>query len=261
MLTLSHPANYSPRVAISDRKQREWRMREDLILEHVDAMFRESGYLGLNLDQLAERIEYSKATIYNHFPSKEDLVLAVSLRHMAKRREFFARALTFAGRPRERMFVIGLADAVIAGLHPHAFAMAQLAQSPSIWEKTAPRLRQTFGLTSGDCMKAPREIIRQARREGDLPKSSPGEDQILFGLVGMSRGAHLLSSGPGDHRALLGPEAPEADELLKRNYHVFLDGTGWRPLQAEWDYAKTERRIWSEVFPAEVAELGGRHGG
>ena len=121
-------------MAIADRKERALRERENLILAHSDAMLAESGYLGLNLDEVARRIEYSKATIYNHFKSKEDLVLAVAVSHLLTRTELFARALTFEGTTRERMFVIGAADVILAKVHPHWFPIMQLVRTQSIWE-------------------------------------------------------------------------------------------------------------------------------
>jgi AcrR family transcriptional regulator len=242
-------------MAISDRKLRAWKMRESLILDHADRMFRESGYLGLNLDHLAERIEYSKATIYNHFASKEDLVLAVSITHIERRAMLFSRALTFSGRSRERIFGIGMADLMIARLHPHAFGMLQLAQSPSIWEKTQPTLRDQFSHALGGCMRAPGEIVRQARVEGDLPDGSVSDEQILYGLVSMSKGALLLSSGPKTHTAMFGDCPDDPLDLLKANYHLFLDGVGWQPTTDSWDYNRTEQRLLAELFPEECAQL------
>ena len=37
--------------------------------------------------------------------------------------------------------------------------------------------------------------------------------------------------------------------VLRRSGSVLLDGYGWRPLSAEWDYRKTMRRIYGELFP------------
>ena len=56
------------------RKQREIAQREDLILETARKMLLERGYLGLTMDRIAEEIEYSKGTVYQHFSSKEDLI-------------------------------------------------------------------------------------------------------------------------------------------------------------------------------------------
>ncbi len=64
-------------MAISTRKERQLREREELILDRAREMLAEKGYLGLKLDELAEAVEYSKGTLYQHFSSKEDMILAI----------------------------------------------------------------------------------------------------------------------------------------------------------------------------------------
>ena len=233
-------------MGIADRKERERREREKLILDHADDLLRFNGYLGLNLDELAKRIEYSKATIYNHFQSKEDLVLAVAIMHIDARTDYFQRALTFNGRPRERMFAIGIADHLLAQFYPHGFPTMQLVRTQSIWEKAAPERQDRFTDRNGSCVNIAMEIIRQAKVEGDLGPDSPPEDQILSGLVSMAKGAHLLADTNICDGTDLNPL-----KYLNANYHLFLDGAGWKPFSSEWDFEDTEKRIWNELFSVE----------
>jgi hypothetical protein len=37
--------------------------------------------------------------------------------------------------------------------------------------------------------------------------------------------------------------------LVRQNQDRMCDGWGWKPLLGEWDYAATDQRIRSEVFP------------
>lgn len=239
-------------MAIADRKLREWNLREQLILETADELLNQHGYLGLNLDHLAKRIEYSKATVYNHFTSKEDLVLAVVTMHLKTRNEYFSRALTFDGRARERVFVIGIADMILAKLYPQWFSLMQLVSTPSIWEKADNKRHQAYAFTSSQCMKVMFEIIRQARNCGDLAEEYPTDGHILSGLVSMAKGTHLLTEG----LPLLSDQAGiHPQDLLFDNYNLFLDGVGWRPLTTEWDYDATQARIESEVFGEEMRRL------
>ncbi len=239
-------------MAIADRKLRAWNEREQLIVDCADAMLRSSGYLGLNLDQLAERIEYSKATIYNHFESKEDLILSVVTRHVEMRSDLFVRALTFDGCSRERMFVIGIADMILAKRHPHWSEVLQLIQTQSIVDRTTPERRAAYEKVLARCMGIIVEILRQARTSGDLPADAPSDLHVMGGLMCLSKGAHLLESGGGlsDSGASLRPL-----ETLFDNYHIFLDGVGWRPLRTEHDYAATEKRIRKELFSRELAQI------
>lgn len=237
-------------MAIADRKARARNEREKLILEHADDLLRFNGYLGLNLDELAVRIEYSKATIYNHFSSKEDLVLAVATRHLQTRAELFGRVLTLQGRTRERMLAIGLADQIMAQLFPHGFPLLQLVRTKSIWERATEGRQEAYYEMSGGCIQTALEIVRQAKAEGDLGEGSPPIENIISGLVSLAKGAHLLAEG---ERMFPEESGIEPLDLLNDNYQIFLDGAGWAPLRSDWDYRASEQRIKKELFATEIA--------
>src|SRR6516225_5463962 len=63
---------------IQARKERERAAREELILDHAQRMLLRDGFQNLNLDELAEAVEYSKGTLYLHFKTKEDIALRSS---------------------------------------------------------------------------------------------------------------------------------------------------------------------------------------
>jgi len=58
-------------------KEREKGRREREILRNARHLIHESGYGDLNMDALAESVGISKPTLYQHFKSKEDLVVRV----------------------------------------------------------------------------------------------------------------------------------------------------------------------------------------
>jgi AcrR family transcriptional regulator len=58
-------------------KERERRRREDEILLCARRMIHESGAADLNMDQLADAVGVSKPTLYQHFRSKDDLIVRV----------------------------------------------------------------------------------------------------------------------------------------------------------------------------------------
>ena len=67
-------------LAVSEsltRRERERLMRRREILEAARAVFAEKGYTNATLDEVAQRAEYGKGTIYNYFDSKDDLLLAI----------------------------------------------------------------------------------------------------------------------------------------------------------------------------------------
>src|SRR6516165_6282334 len=103
---------------IQVRKDRERAAREELILDHAQRILLREGFQNLNLDHLAEAVEYSKGTLYLHFKTKEDIALAVATRALKERADFFERTLKFQGRSRERLVAVGFACCHFANVYP-----------------------------------------------------------------------------------------------------------------------------------------------
>ena len=100
------------------RKEREFQQREQLILDTAQNMLHEHGYAQLTMDRIAEAVEYSKGTIYNHFSSKEDLVCSLCCRCVSNLIELFKRAYDYPGTTRERFAAIGIAYSLYHQLNP-----------------------------------------------------------------------------------------------------------------------------------------------
>ncbi|MCU0710905.1 MAG: TetR/AcrR family transcriptional regulator [Pirellula sp.] len=59
------------------RKQRELERRAAEILAVAKPILINEGFQALSMDRVAAQMEYAKGTIYNHFPNKEEIVLAL----------------------------------------------------------------------------------------------------------------------------------------------------------------------------------------
>lgn len=68
-------------------RERQRQLREDAILDAAYDLLIEQGYAAMNMDDLAARAGVSKATLYQHFPSKDELVVSVILRLMRRGEE------------------------------------------------------------------------------------------------------------------------------------------------------------------------------
>lgn len=239
-------------MAIADRKRRAFEARENLVIEHADFLLGEHGYLGLNLDELADRVEYSKATLYHHFVSKEDLVLAVVDRHFAIRQDYFQRACGFSGLSRERMFAFGIADRLLSRQYPHGFPLVQLVRQPSIWAKCSDARKETYRTTGTSCFELGMRVAVDAIKEGELPESVP-PDQIVWGLISLSKGALLITEEAMFDE--LDDVGTQPLQYLFDNYHHFLDGAGWTPFFSDHDYGAAHERIVNELFAEEFSSL------
>jgi AcrR family transcriptional regulator len=241
-------------VTTISRKQREIREREELILDVARRMLIERGYLGVTMDRIAQEIEYSKGTVYQHFSSKEDLLVALAGETTRVRADLFSRAAAFRGPTRERMWAVGVADDLFVRLYPAHWQAEHVVRAASIQSKATRERLMALESTEMLCFTAVTGVIRDAIASGDLdvPEKSTPED-LAFGLWSMSFGAHFIAaSNPNLGSKGMG----ETDRSLRRNYNALLDGYGWRPLSTEIDYTETARRVLKEVFPDESRRAG-----
>ncbi len=64
-------------MGIAERKDREKQEMRTLIMEAATAMFIEEGYDKTSIRNIADKIEYSPATIYLYFKDKDELFFAI----------------------------------------------------------------------------------------------------------------------------------------------------------------------------------------
>src|SRR5262252_3251057 len=86
--------------SLKDRQREE---RERLILEAAEELLAEKGYHEMSIDEIAARVGVSKGTVYLHFPSKEELVLAFLGRGMRRFIEEATAALNASASPTARL--------------------------------------------------------------------------------------------------------------------------------------------------------------
>jgi len=69
-------------------KQRMLQVREDAIVHAVNRLLAEKGFDAMTVDEVAAQVGIAKASLYKHFPSKEDLAAAAMVRVMRKAQAF-----------------------------------------------------------------------------------------------------------------------------------------------------------------------------
>ncbi|MEL6330247.1 MAG: helix-turn-helix domain-containing protein [Planctomycetota bacterium] len=232
-------------MVASARRQRERLARERLIIDTARRMLAERGYLGLNMERIAEAIEYSKGTVYQHFASKEDLIAALCNDTAAARAEMFRKAASFDGRTRERVLAIGVADAIFIRRHPDHFAVESILDLESIASKITDERREQWIRTKSAMMDVLTQIVRDAIDAGDLrlPEGTP-LCAPLYGLWTQSVGHYRITSS----EPLPPFENVDLRRVLWQNYGRILDGYGWRPLSGDWDYGASANQISESVF-------------
>ena len=81
-----------------ERWTRERRLEHtrSLLLDAAEEVFAEKGFTPATLDDIAHAAGYTKGAIYKHFPTKEDLFLAVSDRYWRRYFDTFAEVMSSA---------------------------------------------------------------------------------------------------------------------------------------------------------------------
>ncbi|MBP6852730.1 MAG: TetR/AcrR family transcriptional regulator [Rhodoferax sp.] len=76
----------APRISF---KAQMLQVREDAIVQAVNRLLAEKGFDAMTVDEVAAKVGIAKASLYKHFPSKEDLAAAAMVRVMRRAQEFF----------------------------------------------------------------------------------------------------------------------------------------------------------------------------
>jgi AcrR family transcriptional regulator len=237
------------------RKQTEVRERERRFLDVARKMLIDHGFAGLNMDDLAKATQYSKGTVYGHFCSKEDLVTALAIQSMEQRLSLFDRASRFVGLPREQMLAIGVADELFVRLHPTYFRSELVIKMAEMESRVSPDRRETIERLDQQCFSWVLKIIESAIARGDLCVPAPRKpSDLVFAVFSLAIGTSTIIM----NFCPLLEKFQIADPFAsyRENAQVLLDGFGWKPLRAEWDYAATYQRIAQEIFPDECERIG-----
>ncbi len=71
-------------------KEQMLQAREDAIVTTVNRLLAEKGFEAMTVDEVAAAVGIAKASLYKHFPSKEDLATAAMVRVMRRAQAFLA---------------------------------------------------------------------------------------------------------------------------------------------------------------------------
>ena len=235
------------------RKQREFQQREQLILDTAQHMLHQHGYAQLTMERVAEAVEYSKGTIYNHFSSKEDLVCSLCCRCVSNLIELFKRAYDYSGTTRERFSAIGIAYSLYHQLNPLDAQNIQVVKTNAVREKLSTAKLQEMSALEHEITQLCMNLVNEAFESGDIAGTgNASADTIVFGFWSMLYGGMLLAQSDipledlGFSPVIL---------LLWNNSQRLMDAYGWKPLSKDADTDALFNSLCSALFAEEVCKL------
>lgn len=155
-------------MGIQERKEREKTQRRDDILNAAQEVFFEKGLQNATMDEIAEKAELSKGTIYLYYRSKEDLYLAVMMRGMELLYTMFAQA---TGKQRSAVEALrALADVYTQFFHEHRslFRMLHFSQTPQLHKQVSEEMRTACSIQNMKIWNFVQELIARGIEEGDI---------------------------------------------------------------------------------------------
>jgi AcrR family transcriptional regulator len=231
-----------------ERRQREVAEREDLFLDAALDLIRQDGLLNLQMARIAEKCEYAVGTLYLHFASKEDLLLALVTRVFRDYIELVRRAEAWQAPSRDRMFAVGVADMVFAKRYPDYYRVAQYSLCEVVWQAASTPRRQAFLEANDPLVEIVAGIVEEARRGGDLDPAGQTAQDMAVGVWALCGGFHQLAHAEG---VLQDFSVTDPYLLMCRHLQGLLDGFRWRPMSDPTNASALHaliERVRREVF-------------
>lgn len=239
----------APRV-LTEHSQAE---RELELIQQARLLIEQEGIHALTIDKLVTVVPYSKGTIYNHFTSKEDLLIAVANLCLEEVTELFRRAISYRGSSRERGLVLMLSYLIWARLHPMQLFIVLTAHSPSVVERADDKRTERHLQLEGVLMQEVVKIFNDAILEGALVLPEGMDVQrLVFAMWSASFGAMALVTSKCDCAGAIGLDI---EREFFTNVQMMADGMAWQPLSRSFDYRSVLKKASTELFAEEMALL------
>ncbi|MBX3421941.1 MAG: TetR/AcrR family transcriptional regulator [Pirellulaceae bacterium] len=210
------------------RKKQQIDQREQQILQLARGTLLSEGLGGLSMERLAAEMQFAKGTLYNHFPNKEEIVVALALESLELRRKLFETAAISRPRSRERMAAIGCACDLYASHFRQHFAIEEMLRSGAILEKSSEIRQKLVQQFEQRIMAIVAGVVRDAVAMGDLqlPKELSAEE-FVFGFWALMYGSQILmATSP----ALVDIGVNQPQRSIRYHGWTLMNGYNWQPL-------------------------------
>ncbi len=229
------------------RKQREIERRTLEILRVSRPILLQEGFQALSMDRVASQMEYAKGTIYNHFPNKEEIVVALAVQAMELRLELFKRGASVEGPSRVRLMGIGAACEFFTKSCMDDFLVEQWVRNNNIWDKTSEQRQALIRECEGHCMGIASSVVADGIQRGELiipPPLSPQE--FVFGFWALVFGSQLLTHSSPSLASIV---ILDPFNSIRVHSMTLLNGFDWQPLMSWETYQSTMEQLVETLTP------------
>ncbi|WP_428389426.1 TetR/AcrR family transcriptional regulator [Mucisphaera sp.] len=162
--------------------------KRDHILETAQKLFANQGYQRTSVDQIIAAAEVAKMTVYNHFPTKADLVTAVVRRRDQALIEYLTTKAAAADTPREKL--LALFDALEAFVKTNPSEGCTFLNVIAEYASADEEPRQAAANHKASCHKYIQHLATQARAADPQALA----DQLMLLIDGALSNARRLNN-------------------------------------------------------------------
>ena len=196
--------------SLKDRQREE---RERLILEAAEELLAEKGYHEMSIDEIAARVGVSKGTVYLHFPSKEELVLAYLGRGMRRFMQEATDALNASASPSDRLR--SLMELFYAGVFKGRNNLfTAIYENPELRNRMLDRKREFHGQWDALSERVS-QVFDEGKARGEFDATIP--TPVLVSLF-------WSLASPRTYERLVEQEQMPLDEMVNHLSRFFFKG-------------------------------------
>jgi AcrR family transcriptional regulator len=235
------------------RKQQEFHKREEKILNLSADILAKGGFNALTMDKVAQKMQYSKGTIYKHFANKEEIIASLGINCAQRMLSFFERAVGFDGNTREKMLAIFFAYQLNNKLNPTDFKNMQVLKSSPILTKITDKNIQAIKESEIATFTFVTNLIQEAidKKELATNKNMTPED-IVYAIWSQVYGSSLLMETEIDWKSL---KIRSTNDTTLNIINQLLDSLEWLPLTKDINYQKIMDKLRYDIFTEEYNSL------
>lgn len=193
-------------------KQRE--EREFLILQAAETLLFEKGFYEMSMDEIAAHVGIAKGTVYLHFGSKDELVVALFERNLNEFHAGLAGVIATPGTASERL--VALLRYVYSMMYNERFcSFRTVFESPEMRSRFAAKKQDGFRERWDALTQGIEDILEEGKASGEFDATVP--TPVMLSLF-------LGVFSPQNHERLIGRAKIPLDDLVAQLSYVLFHG-------------------------------------
>lgn len=202
-----------------NRKEREYQLRRELIIDVAEELFYKKGYENVTLGDIAKNADYTKKTLYSYITSKAELYLEVYYRGLVKRRSFMKKTMDIPKTGLEKVEALGMAYYEFFRKNPAMLLLVQYFDYRGIeYDKVEANVVEKFIKINKETNREHLEVFELGIKDGTINPNATIE--VLYSQF-------ILNLRTITHQAILSfentPEQRYSEEFRFRYFRYFLD--------------------------------------